>query len=252
MSEHLVIESPHSLVQHQFEDRYQQKEASTLGMWTFLATEVLFFGALFVSYTIYRHQYPEAFRYGSLDLKWYMGGVNTAVLLLSSFFMAMAVHAAARGDNAKIIRYLVLTIVVGSVFLAIKGMEYYIEYRELLVPGMNFSQSPPAEDQLGTVVGGFDKFDKWFNSKVSRPERKLEQRPQNEQLFMLFYFIMTAIHATHMIIGICVMLVLIWLAKRKTFSAAYHNPVECFGLYWHFVDIVWVFLFPTLYLLRQP
>src|SRR5579864_8528927 len=128
MSEHLVTGSPHSLVQHQFEDRHQQKEASTLGMWTFLATEVLFFGGLFVSYTIYRHQWPNEFRQGSLDLKWYMGGFNTAVLLVSSFFMAMAVHAAAVGSNPRIIRYLAITIFVGSIFRCIKGMEYYIEY----------------------------------------------------------------------------------------------------------------------------
>jgi cytochrome c oxidase subunit 3 len=252
MAEHLVTEQPHSLVPEQFEDRFQQKEAVTLGMWTFLATEVLFFGALFTGYTIYRHQYPNAFRQGSLDLKWYMGGVNTAVLLLSSFFMAMAVHAAAIGSNSKIIRYLIITIIVGCLFLAIKGTEYYIEYCEHLVPGSNFWLHKPSEEQVGPVVRGFDKFEEWFKTKVSKPEQEADQRQQDEQLFMLFYFIMTAIHATHMIIGICIMLVLVAMAKRGVFSEKYHNPVEMFGLYWHFVDIVWVFLFPTLYLLRQP
>jgi cytochrome c oxidase subunit 3 len=251
MSEHLVTELAPSLVSPQFEDRFQQKESSTLGMWTFLATEVLFFGGLFASYTIYRHQWPNAFRQGSLDLKWYMGGVNTAVLLISSFCMAMAVNAAAVGSNAKIIRYLILTIVVGAVFLAIKGTEYYIEYKEHLIPGLNFTLDKPSEEEVGPVVRGFDKFDKWFN-KISPPVEEAARRPQNEKLFMLFYFIMTAIHATHMLIGIAIMLVLIFMAKRGLFSAKYHNPVEMFGLYWHFVDIVWVFLFPTLYLLRQP
>lgn len=249
--EHTVTEHPHGLVQHQFEDRFQQKEAATLGMWTFLATEVLFFGALFVSYTIYRHMYPEDFRQGTLNLKWFMGAINTAVLLLSSFFMAMAVHASATGDNPKIIRYLIITILVGSVFLAIKGMEYYIEYREHLIPGLNFAHEPPPEDQVGAFAGGAEKIDAFFN-KLSPAKDKHEERTEREKLFFLFYFIMTAIHATHMIIGIAVMLVLIWMAKRGMFSAKWHNPVECFGLYWHFVDIVWVFLFPTLYLLRQP
>ena len=257
MAEHTVTETTPSLVAHQFEDRHQQKEAATLGMWAFLATEILFFGALFVSYTIYRHQWPDAFRKGSLELKWYLGGINTAVLLLSSFCMAMAVHAAALGSNPKIIRYLALTIVIAGVFLGIKATEYYIEYRERLIPGLNFSLDPPKEEELGSFVGAFDKFDKWFNTAArgadqSGVEEKTERRPENEQLFMLFYFVMTAIHATHMIIGICVMLVLIVMARRRAFSAKYHNPVEMFGLYWHFVDIVWVFLFPALYLLRQP
>ena len=257
MSEHLVTDVSRSLVPEQFSDRHQQKEAATLGMWTFLATEVLFFGALFASYTIYRHQWPDSFRRGSLDLKWYLGGLNTAVLLVSSFFMAMAVHAGAIGSNRKIIRYLVLTIFVGSIFLAIKGTEYYIEFKEHLVPGPNFSIEPPKEEELGTFVGAFDKFEKWFHSSVLNDQARYEQekhlpRDRGEQLFMLFYFIMTAIHATHMIIGISIMIVLIVLAKRGMFSAKYHNPVEMFGLYWHFVDIVWVFLFPTLYLLRQP
>ena len=251
MPEQLATEITPGLVSHQFEDRHQQKDAATLGMWTFLATEVLFFGAVFLSYTVYRHQWPEAFRQGSLDLKWYMGGVNTGVLLLSSFTMALAVHSAALGNNAKIIRYLVLTIVIGSVFLAIKACEYYIEYEEHLVPALNFSIHRPGEEHMSAVGRGFEHFDEWLGQYI-HPIDKMEQRPHSEQLFFLFYFIMTGIHATHMIVGIGVMLVLIAMAKRGVFSAGYHNPVENFGLYWHFVDIVWVFLFPTLYLLRNP
>ena len=251
MSEQLATEIEHSAVSHQFEDRYQQKDAATLGMWTFLATEVLFFGALFVSYTIYRHLWPEEFRQGSLNLKWYMGAVNTAVLLMSSFTMAIAVHAAALGDNAKVIRFLILTIVVGAMFLGIKACEYYIEYQEHLVPALNFAHEPPPEEEMSRVAQGFEHFDKWLGRYI-HPINKSETRPQSEELFFLFYFIMTAIHATHMIIGIGVMLVLIFMAKRGMFSREYHNPIENFGLYWHFVDIVWVFLFPTLYLLRNP
>jgi len=251
MTQHIVIESTPSLVQHQFEDRHQQKEAATLGMWTFLATEVLFFGGLFMSYTVCRHLYPEDFRQGAMNLKWFLGAINTAVLLFSSFTMAMAVHSGAIGSNPKIVRYLVLTILIGCVFLVIKGTEYYIEYREHLIPGLNFSLEKPSEDQVGTFARAFEKADDWF-SEISAPVNKQEKRDYPQQLFFLFYFIMTMIHATHMIIGICIMIVLIQMARRNTFSAKYHNPIEIFGLYWHFVDIVWVFLLPTLYLLRSP
>ena len=252
MSEHTVTETSPSTVAHQFEDRFQQKEAATLGMWTFLATEVLFFGALFVSYAIYRHTWPAPFRSGSLELKWYLGAINTAVLLLSSFFMAMAVHAGARGSNPRIIRYLTITILIGGLFLGIKATEYYVEYRERLVPRLNFSVTKPDEKSTGSVVRACDRFEEWFSAKSGVPRLEPAQRMPQEELFMLFYFVMTAIHATHMIIGIGVMIVLILMARRNKFSAVYHNPVEMFGLYWHFVDIVWVFLFPILYLLRQP
>src|SRR5579884_1598936 len=155
-TEQLVTEPTHSLVQHQFEDAHQQKDAVTLGMWTFLATEVLFFGAVVVSYSIYRHLYPDGFREGSLDLKWYLGGINTAVLLFSSFFMAMAVHSAATGHSQKIIRYLWLTIFVAVIFLIIKGTEYYIDYVEHLVPGSNFSVVPPPPSEHSALVKGLD------------------------------------------------------------------------------------------------
>jgi cytochrome c oxidase subunit III len=216
-----MTETSSSLVAEQFADADQQHESATLGMWTFLATEILFFGVLFVSYTICRLRWPEAFRAGSLDLKWYLGGINTAVLLGSSYMMALSVRSAALGDKRGILRALLATIGLAVLFLLIKGTEYYIEYREQLIPWLNFS-----------TRGG--------------------ERPPQEELFMTFYFIMTAIHATHMIVGICVMLELIWMTRRDKFSKAWHTPVEMTGLYWHFVDIVWVFLFPVLYLLRNP
>ena len=252
MTEHLVTEQSHGIIEEQFEDRHQQKEVATLGMWTFLATEVLFFGGLFAAYTIYRYKYADAFRQGSIDMKWYLGAINTAVLLVSSFFMAMAVRAAAVGSNGLIVRYLILTIVVGTLFLCIKGTEYAVDYGERLVPGLNFTEARPTEEEMNGFTRAFEKFDNWFDTHVSAPVDKAPRRPHYEQLFLLFYWIMTAIHATHMIIGIAIMLVLIAMARRGKFSAEWHNPVECFGLYWHFVDIVWVFLFPTLYLLRNP
>jgi cytochrome c oxidase subunit 3 len=216
-----MSEANRAIVAEQFADAEQQNESATLGMWTVLATEVLFFGVLFASYTVCRIRWPNAFRAGSLDLKWYLGAINTAVLLFSSFSMAMAVRFAALGDSRRIIRALLFTIALAVVFLVIKGTEYSIEWHEQLVPWLNYSSD-----------GG--------------------SRPPQEELFMSFYFTMTAIHALHMIIGIGVMLVLIWMTRRGKFSADWHSPVEMTGLYWHFVDIVWVFLFPVLYLLRNP
>ena len=166
--------------------------------------------------------------------------------------MAMAVNAAATGSNARIIRYLVLTILVGGVFLAHQGHRVLHRISRASRSRSELQHRPsPLRAETGWLVRQFDEFEHWFHDKTGAQEPP-DQRNRKEELFMLFYFIMTAIHATHMIIGIGVMLVLIAMAKRKVFSAKYHNPVEMFGLYWHFVDIVWVFLFPTLYLLRQP
>jgi cytochrome c oxidase subunit 3 len=255
MSEQLAIqglEQKHSpYVAHQFEEAEQQKEAATVGMWTFLATEILFFGALLVAYAVYRLRWPEEFRQGSLDLKWYLGGINTAVLLGSSFFMAMAVHAASLGHNAKIIRNLVLTIVLACVFLVIKGTEYYLEWDEGLLPGSSFRHNPPPKSEESAFGRMFTSLEDAMKSETAAPHEE-KQRPAQEELFMFFYFVLTGIHATHMIIGIGVMITLVWMTKQGKFSAAYHNPVEITGLYWHFVDTVWVFLFPILYLLRNP
>ncbi len=218
-------------VQQQYEDGEQQLHSATLGMWTFLATEVLFFGVLFTSYTVYRIRWHEAFRDGSKDLKLWIGGINTAVLLTSSLFMALAVRAAAAGDNRRIVKHLGITIALAVVFLGFKATEYTIEAREHLVPGVNFTTIPPDE--------------------LDKPPAEQHPRPVGERLFMIFYFIMTAVHATHMLVGIGVMATLIVLTRRGHFSAAYHTPIEMAGLYWHFVDVVWVFLYPALYLLRQ-
>src|SRR5205807_1425991 len=150
----------------------------------------------------------------------------------SSLFMALAVSAAAPGDNRRLIRNLTITLVLGALFLGFKAFEYYNEGREHLIPRLNFSVIPPNEANL--------------------PPEKQDRRPPAESLFMCFYFIMTGLHAIHMIVGIGVLATLILMARRNQFSAEYHNHVEIAGLYWHFVDVVWVFLYPCLYLLRQP
>ena len=205
--------------QHHFEDVEQQHQASWLGMWVFLATEVMFFGAMFACYFVYRHWYPQAFAAASNHLDIWLGAINTAVLICSSFTMALAVYSAETSRAKPLVRYLVLTIVLGLVFLGIKFFEYYSKFEEQLVPGSSFK----------------------FEESLAGPA----------EIFFSFYFAMTGMHAVHMIIGIGLLTVLIFKARRGRFSAAYYTPVELTGLYWHFVDIVWIFLFPLLYLLGR-
>ena len=218
-------------VEQQFEDMEQQTHSATLGMWTFLATEVLFFGALFVSYAVYRTRWPDAFRESSRDLKLWLGGINALLLLVSSLTMALAVRCAVIGDNKWLIIHLCITMGLGLLFLCFKATEYTLETEEHLIPNVNFTTVPPED--------------------AGKPPAEQRHRPEQQRLFMVFYFIMTGLHALHVTIGIGVLAVLIVLARRRHFSPAYHNPVEIAGLYWHFVDIVWVFLYPALYLLRQ-
>ena len=217
----------HAAPAHQFVDSQQQHEAGTLGMWAFLATEIMFFGGLFAAYTVYRSMYLPAFEAGSrlLDIK--LGATNTAVLIGSSLTMALAVHAAQTNRRRALVLFLILTMVLGSVFLGIKTFEYAHKFEHSLMPGIRFA--PEGEDL-----------------------RQLQHRhagvPQL-QLFLCFYFFMTGMHALHMIIGLGLMTVLLVKALRGRFSAEYYSPVEVGGLYWHFVDIVWIFLFPLLYLI---
>lgn len=208
----------HASVAHQFDDREQQFEAANLGMWTFLATEVMFFGGLFMAYAVYRYLYPAGFAEASRHTDMLLGGVNTAVLLTSSLTMALAVRAAQLGRRRSLVMFLVLTILMGMVFLGIKGVEYYKEYEEQLVPGLNFA----------------------FEG----------EHAQAVKLFFTFYFFMTGLHAVHMIIGIGVVAVIAVMAWQGRFSSEYYTPVDLTGLYWHFVDIVWVFLYPLLYLIE--
>jgi cytochrome c oxidase subunit 3 len=204
---------------HQFDDVAQQHEASWLGMWVFLATEVMFFGGMFLGYTLYRAAYPQAFASASNHLDLWLGTINTAVLICSSFTMALAVRAAQLGNRKPVIIFLILTMVLGVGFLGIKFTEYYSKFVEHLVPGSAFAY----EGSLASAA----------------------------EIFFSFYFAMTGMHALHMIIGLGLLTVLVVKASRGRFSPAYHTPVELIGLYWHFVDIVWIFLFPLLYLVGR-
>ena len=202
---------------HQFDDLTQQHDAGTFGMWVFLVTEVMFFGGLFTGYTVYRSLYLPAFEAGSklLDIK--MGAANTVVLIASSLTMALAVRSAQVGKRKALVGFLILTMLLGSVFLVVKYFEYGQKFEHHLIPGFNFAY----EGALGPHV----------------------------QLFFCFYFFMTGMHALHMLIGLGLLTVMVVKSARGRFSPGYYVPIEVAGLYWHFVDIVWIFLFPLLYLI---
>jgi len=204
-------------LQHHFHSMDQQLEASTLGMWVFLVTEIMFFGGMFMAYILYRILYPEAWVLGSHHLNVSLGALNTGVLICSSLTMALAVRSAQVSSRKGQIVNLVLTILLGSTFLVVKYFEYKEKFEHHLVPGPHFDMSLPQAAQ--------------------------------QQLFFSIYFMLTGIHAAHMIVGIVLMFVILVMAMRNRFSSAYYTPVEISGLYWHFVDIVWIFLFPLLYLL---
>ncbi|HZZ71967.1 MAG TPA: cytochrome c oxidase subunit 3 family protein [Pirellulales bacterium] len=204
-----------------FDTAEQQREAGKLGMWIFLATEIMVFGAVFTGYIVYRMQFPRAFALASDHLNLLIGGINTGVLLTSSLTMALAVHAAQVNLQRRLVLCLSLTALLGTLFMVLKGVEYYLDYRENLVPGLAFQPS------------------EWFSA---------ETRPEHVELFLVFYYVLTGLHAIHLTIGIVILLLLTVRAKQGRFSPAYYTPVEVFGLYWHFVDVVWIFLLPLLYL----
>jgi cytochrome c oxidase subunit III len=212
----------HPFLQHHFEDMGQQHEASTLGMWMFLTTEILFFGGFFCAYVVYRVQYYDAFRAGAHHQNWQIGAANTIVLIGSSLTMALAVWAAQTSRRRATVIFLLLTLLLGSVFIGVKGYEYSQHIHEGLFPGKAFTYVDYEHPELTKGV----------------------------ELFMLFYFGMTGLHALHMIIGAGLLIWMIFRAQRGDFGPEYYSPVEVMGLYWHFVDIVWIFLFPLLYLLH--
>jgi cytochrome c oxidase subunit 3 len=200
-------------------------------MWVFIAQEVLFFGGLFTAYAVYRSQYPDAFSAGSHHLSWKIGFFNTLVLIGSSLTMAMAVHSAALGKRRRIVGFLLATILLGGVFLGVKWFEYGEKIRPCLGDGSH----------AGCLVPG-ERFDPSALHVTGATGREA-------QIFFSLYFGMTGLHALHMIVGIPIIAVIATMAARGRFSPAYHTPVELVGLYWHFVDIVWIFLFPLLYLI---
>jgi cytochrome c oxidase subunit 3 len=234
----------------QFKTLEQQKDTATLGMWIFLVTEVMFFGGIMLAYTINRHTYFHAFAMGSNTLSLGLGGFNTVVLLASSFTMAMAVWSAQTSKKRLITLFLSLTIFLGFVFFGVKYVEYAQKFHHHLVPGKNFDifycVNNPAK------CGDIDAAD------MAKEKEELEVASKADpdlnahaQLYYSAYFGMTGLHALHMVIGAGL---LFWLLKESVagrFNAEWNNPVDIVGLYWHFVDIVWIYLFPLLYLIDR-
>ncbi len=204
---------------HHFESLEQQHESALLGMWAFLAQEVMFFGGLFTCYVVYRNLYHDAFVEGSHHLDVFLGTVNTAVLIGSSLTIALGVRSAQLGRPRATAGFIGATIALALVFFGIKSVEYWAKYEHGLIPGLAWHPEPGASPQLGIFFG--------------------------------LYFVMTGMHALHMLIGLGLMVVVGWRALRGRYGPDNFIGVEVLGLYWHFVDLVWIFLFPLLYLLGR-
>jgi cytochrome c oxidase subunit III len=208
-------------LRHHFDTMAQQFDSATLGMWVFLLTEIMFFGGMFGAYSVYRSMYPEAFASTSKHMDAFWGGLNTAVLIVSSLTMVLAVRAARLGQQKALQIFLVLTMIFGLAFLGVKAIEYHAHWVERMVPYWNWDPNYDGQPQYS----------------------------HQAQILFCFYFFMTGFHALHMVVGVSLMLVILMMARRGSFNAEYFTPVEISGLYWHFVDIVWIFLFPLLYLI---
>jgi cytochrome c oxidase subunit 3 len=224
---------------HHFETAEQQREAASFGMWLFLLTEIMFFGGLFFAYLLYRNWYYDAFVAASNQLSIKLGAINTVFLIGSGFFMALGVWAAEVRKRGLLVIFLVITTVLGFAFLGIKYTEYHEKWEKHHIPGAHFDISefvnPPIDPATGKA-----------SEKPLAPDMA-----QKTQVFFSLYFAMTGMHAVHMIIGIVLLFWLTWRAYYGEFSSGYVAPIENFGLYWHFVDIVWLFLFPLLYLINR-
>ena len=210
---------------HHFADLDQQRESATLGMWVFLLTELMFFGGMFAGYMVYRVAYPAVFVAASRHMEFWAGTINTVVLLTSSLTMVLGVWAAQTGRRKLLVLFLIVTLLFGLAFLGIKAYEYHHHWVQHDVPGNNFQ---------------------WLGAD-GRPAPDAREA----QIFFSLYFAMTGFHALHMVIGIGLVLFILYQGWKGRYSPAYHTPVENVGLYWHFVDIVWIFLYPLLYLISK-
>ncbi len=200
-----------------YADMDQQRETATMGMWVFLITEIIFFGGLFTAYLVYRTAHYDAWLIGSEHMDFWIGTINTVILLCSSLFVALALHAIQEGHNKLCALYFSIAAAMGLLFLGLKGVEYHRHFLEGAVPGSLW--------------------------------RLQVNDPNSVQMFFYIYFVMTGLHALHVTIGVVLLLIIAWYALKGRYSPKYHNPVEVSGLYWHFVDIVWIFLYPLLYLI---
>ena len=211
-----------SFLQHHFDTPVQQLSAAKLGMWLFLAQEVLFFSGLFVAYGIFRSWYPEAFSVGSHILNWRLGGLNTIVLLFSSLTAALAVRSSQLGERKHTRFYLIITILCACVFMVVKYFEYSHKFHDGLLP--------------------------WNFQPAHLPEG-LDAYPYHVRSFLGIYFMMTGVHGLHVLIGIGLLIWLVIKNEKGAFTAEYNTPVDMVALYWHLVDLIWIYLFPLLYLI---
>lgn len=273
-------------LQHQFEDMKQQEESVSIGMWVFLVQEIMFFGGLFTAYLVFRWRFPMAFAAGSNHLDVVMGFANTLVLIVSSLTMALTVYFAQKGNRNLQVLMIVLTMLFGATFLGVKVVEYKDKWEHGFVPVAGWNKrvkedpnahhaaekpcwevdhnAPAAvhpnprgefqwtdcslvkQAQDGQYLTSAEQIGYYSNGQIDANKFRDKVR-----LFFYIYFVMTGLHALHMIIGLGIMAWLLWMAWRNSFSVDYYMPVEMSGLYWHFVDIVWIFLFPLLYLLGR-
>jgi cytochrome c oxidase subunit 3 len=194
----------------------QEHEAAEFGMWLFLITELMLFGGLFLGYIFYRTVYSAGFAEGSRHLELSYGGPNTVILIVSSLSMVLAVRSAQLGAQRRLVTYLLITAALGIIFMAVKGAEYYKHFVDGTVPILAWNYTGPYPSQV--------------------------------QLFFFAYFALTGLHSLHLTIGIVLVLITAFMARRGAFLGRRHIPVEMIGLYWHFVDMVWIFLLPLLYL----
>jgi len=241
----------HPALAHHFQDLEQQKDTTWLAMWVFLATEIMFFGGLFLAYVIYRSSYPDAFAIASNALNVNMGLGNTFVLIISSFTMAMSVYSAQMAQTGRLIVFLILTLILGCTFLGVKYFEYKDKFDSHLVPGRHFDFAYHHDPITGATL--HNEHEGASNKPSSGHEATGHSKKalREIQIFFSLYFAMTGLHAFHMIIGAGLLIWLVISAMKGKFSKEYNSPVELVGLYWHFVDIVWIFLFPLLYLIGR-
>ncbi len=239
-------------LRHHFADVEQQRNAASLGMWWFLGTEIMFFGGMFCGYLIYRRIYFPEFAVASRSISLFWGTLNTAVLICSSLTVAMAVRAAQLGKRQLQVKLLLATLFFGIVFLGVKAKEWTDKYKEHHIP--TFSEYNAISGE-GNLIEGHEELlglDKLKNDPVKYQQRKAEIQ-QRTKIFFSLYFALTGMHAIHMIVGVGIFAVITFVAWKGRFTPEYHTPLEIAGLYWHFVDIVWIYLFPLLYLIdRRP
>ncbi len=251
-----------TVLKHHFDNLEQQHSAERLGMWFFLVTEVLFFTGMFVAYTVYRNWYPGEFAFASSHLILWIAGVNTVLLITSSLTITLAIRAAQLGDRGSLIRYLLLTFALGAGFMGFKAFEYATDFHEKFVPGEMFrTEYASAAAELAPVSGSAVKdyqfrggqqhwaqdLAKINHGKVPGSEGAVS--PERVQLFLCFYYIMTGIHGIHIIVGLGCILWLVQLAYSGGIPPENYSTVEVVSLYWHLVDMIWLFLMPLLYLI---